>query len=96
VLLQPTQLYESFSLFVLFFGLLWVYRRRKFDGEVALIYFIAYPIIRSIIEIYRGDEIRGFLIKNVLSTSQFISFLILAAAVVWFFKLAGRNREQLT
>lgn len=93
VLLHPTQLYEAFSLLVLFFGLMWVYRRKKFDGEVALVYFIVYPVIRSIIEIYRGDQIRGFIINNILSTSQFISILIFAAALVCFTVLARRQQE---
>ena len=71
--LHPTQIYESVSLLILFAGLLWVFRTRKFFGQVVLTYFIAYPIIRSVIEVYRGDLIRGFVIEGVLSTSQFIS-----------------------
>jgi phosphatidylglycerol---prolipoprotein diacylglyceryl transferase len=78
--LHPTQLYEAFALGVLFLGLLWVFRRKRFDGQVVLTYFISYPIIRSVIEIFRGDTIRGFLIQDVLSTSQFLSILVFAAA----------------
>ncbi len=78
--LHPTQLYEASALFTLFLGLLWVYRHRKFDGQVALTYFMAYPIIRSIIETFRGDLIRGFVIDGVLSTSQFISILAFGIA----------------
>lgn len=86
--LHPTQLYEAGSLFILFLGLLWVFRHRKFDGQVTLTYFMAYPIIRSLIEIYRGDLIRGFVIDGILSTSQFISILVfLAAAVVLVIRL---------
>jgi phosphatidylglycerol:prolipoprotein diacylglycerol transferase len=44
---------------------------------------MAYPIIRSIVEIYRGDLIRGFVIDEVLSTSQFISLLVFAGAFVF-------------
>jgi phosphatidylglycerol:prolipoprotein diacylglycerol transferase len=78
--LHPTQLYEASALLILFIGLLWVHRRKAFDGQVALTYFIAYPIIRSIIEVFRGDIIRGFVIQDVLSTSQFISLLVFVAA----------------
>ena len=56
--LHPTQLYESTSLLILFFGLLQVFKKRVFDGQVTLVYFMAYPIIRSIIEVFRGDTIR--------------------------------------
>jgi phosphatidylglycerol:prolipoprotein diacylglycerol transferase len=80
VLLHPTQLYEAGALFVLFGVLLWVFNHKKFDGQVALTYLLSYPIIRSIIEVYRGDLIRGFVIDGLLSTSQFISVLIFIAA----------------
>ncbi len=78
--LHPTQLYESVSLFILFGGLMYLGKHKKFDGQVALSYFMLYPIIRSLIEIYRGDSIRGFLIDNILSTSQFISILVFVVA----------------
>lgn len=79
--LHPTQLYESFSMFVLFAGLWIIFKRRVFDGQAALTYFMAYPIIRSIVEIYRGDSIRGFVVEGILSTSQFISILVFLAAL---------------
>ena len=47
-----------------------------------LSYFIAYPIIRSIVEIFRGDVIRGFVIDDLISTSQFISILVFGVALV--------------
>jgi len=80
--LHPTQLYEAGALFILFLGLLYVFKRKHFDGQVILTYFMAYPIIRSIVEIFRGDEIRGFVIQDILSTSQFISILVFLAAFV--------------
>lgn len=84
--LHPVQLYEAISLFVLFLASLWVFKHRRFEGQVGLTYFIAYPIIRSIMEIYRGDLIRGFIIDPWLSTSQFISILVCfgaLAVLVW-------------
>jgi len=80
--LHPTQLYEAGSLFILLMGLLWVFRRRVFDGQVSLVYFMAYPLIRSLIEIYRGDTVRGFIVDGVLSTSQFISILLFLGALI--------------
>jgi phosphatidylglycerol:prolipoprotein diacylglycerol transferase len=78
--LHPTQLYEATALAILFAGLLYVFRHKRFDGQVVLTYFMAYPIIRSIVEAFRGDLIRGFVIEDVLSTSQFISGLVFMAA----------------
>jgi len=80
--LHPTQLYEFSALLILFAGLLYVFKKKVFDGQVALTYLLAYPIIRSVIEIFRGDIIRGFVIEGILSTSQFISLVIFLAAGV--------------
>jgi len=80
--LHPTQIYESFSLLVLFTGMLWVHRNKRFDGQVILTYFMAYPVIRSVVEIFRGDLIRGFVIEGWVSTGQFISVLIFIGASV--------------
>lgn len=78
--LHPTQLYEAVALAILFVGLWKLYLRRQFDGQVAITYLMAYPIIRSIVEIYRGDLVRGFVIDGWVSTSQFISILVFAAS----------------
>lgn len=80
--LHPTQLYEAGSLFILFLGLLAVFKKKKMDGQVALTYLLTYPIIRSIIEVFRGDVIRGFVIDDILSTSQFLSILVFFAALI--------------
>lgn len=78
--LHPTQLYEAGSLFILFLGLLYLSRRKVFDGQIALVYLMSYTVIRSVIEVFRGDSIRGFVIDGILSTSQFLSGLIFMAA----------------
>ncbi|MEO7162796.1 MAG: prolipoprotein diacylglyceryl transferase family protein, partial [Bdellovibrionia bacterium] len=107
VLLHPTQLYEAGALFILLVGLLAVFKHKKFDGQVALTYLLSYPIIRSIIEIYRGDLIRGFVIDDILSTSQFISILVFITALLTLVfrlkqvegvgpKLTRRGRKSLT
>ena len=80
--LHPTQIYEATALGILFLGMLWTYRHKHFDGQVILTYFMAYPVIRSVVETFRGDIIRGFIIEDMLSTSQFISILVFIAATV--------------
>ena len=80
--LHPVQLYESTALLILYFGLLWIFSRRKFDGQVGLTYLLVYPILRSILETFRGDSIRGFLVQDLLSTSQFISAVIFVVAMI--------------
>jgi phosphatidylglycerol:prolipoprotein diacylglycerol transferase len=82
VAIHPTQLYESVSLFILFFGLIYIFKNKKFDGQVGLTYFMTYPLIRSVVEIFRGDSIRGFVIDQVLSTSQFISIFVFIGSLM--------------
>jgi phosphatidylglycerol:prolipoprotein diacylglycerol transferase len=92
--LHPTQIYESLSLFILFAGLMVIGKTKRFAGQVGLTYFMIYPIIRSIIEIFRGDTIRGFLIEDMLSTSQFISILVfLAASIVLSYRLKNSGEH---
>lgn len=86
VYLHPTQLYESVAMFALFFALRRLEFRRKFEGQVLFVYLIAYSILRSIIEVFRGDSIRGFVIEGVLSTSQFISIIVITVATVIYVK----------
>ncbi len=66
--LHPTELYEAAGELLIFAGLLWLWRRRKFPGAVALAYAFAYGILRFLVEIFRGDEARGFLFEVRLPT----------------------------
>jgi phosphatidylglycerol:prolipoprotein diacylglycerol transferase len=61
--LHPTQLYEAVGEVLIFAGLLWLWPRRKFAGAVALAYAFAYGILRFVVEIFRGDEVRAFVIS---------------------------------
>jgi phosphatidylglycerol:prolipoprotein diacylglycerol transferase len=82
--LHPSQLYESLLAFLLFFALLWLAGRKRFDGQVILSYAIGYSVIRFILELWRGDPGRGSLFGGALSTSQVISIvLVLGAAILW-------------
>ncbi len=93
--LHPTQLYESSALFILFGGLMFISKNKRFDGQVGLTYFMLYPIIRSIIEVFRGDTVRGFVIDGILSTSQFISILVfIAAGVMLHFRMRQSDARR--
>lgn len=84
----PTQLIEAFFLILLFLTLLFVKRRKKFDGQILAIYLVFYSIIRFVVEFFRGDP-RG----NVffLSLSQFISLFLLAFGAFLYLKLRMRK-----
>jgi len=77
--LHPTQLYESFAAFIFFGLLLWLHRRKTFNGQVILAYGVLYGATRFIIEFFRDDprgDLFGLTSLTHLSTSQLISLLV--------------------
>lgn len=90
--LHPTQLYSA-SMILTIGLILWFFKQRKrFDGQVFLIYLALYAFGRSIIEVYRGDEARGFIIDDFLSHSQFISLMVVAIVIFFYTKWDKRAR----
>ena len=65
-------------------------RRKRFDGEVILAYTALYAIARFVLEFFRGDADRGFVI-GWASTSQFIAAILGPAAIAL---LAARRRRS--
>ena len=92
--LHPTQIYLSLNAFLIFLILQWAYRRKTFDGEVFWLYLLLYAITRGILEIFRGDLVRGFVVPGVLSTSQFIGLLIAGVSIAMLFYLSRRSRLE--
>jgi phosphatidylglycerol---prolipoprotein diacylglyceryl transferase len=83
--LHPTQLYESFSMLLVFFLLLWLHKNRRFEGQVILVYAVLYSVIRFLIEFVRDDprgDILGLTTLTGLSTSQIISLIVGVSALV--------------
>lgn len=83
--LHPTQLYESFAMLAVFALLLWLHRRKTFDGQIILTYAVVYAVTRFIIEFFRGDprgDLPGASSLTILSTSQVISLLVGAFGLV--------------
>jgi phosphatidylglycerol---prolipoprotein diacylglyceryl transferase len=70
--LHPVQLYEAGGDLVLFFALYLLSRRKRWDGQVLVAYLIGYAALRFVLELYRGDAARKFLVAS-LSTSQAIA-----------------------
>jgi phosphatidylglycerol:prolipoprotein diacylglycerol transferase len=90
--LHPTQLYEAAFLFVLLVVLFMFQRYKRFEGQLFIIYLISYAVGRGVIEIYRGDLRRGFIIEDILSHSQFISIFIIALAIWMYMRLSRMSR----
>lgn len=80
IALHPTQLYGALANLALFAGLVWFYRRKRFDGQVFWVYVLAYSALRFVIEFFRGDP-RGTVFGGALSTSQFIGIVMATVAL---------------
>jgi len=52
---HPTEIYDALLNLGLYFFLAWLFRRKKFDGQIFATYLIGYAICRSIVEYFRGD-----------------------------------------
>ena len=87
----PLPLIEAFFNILIFIFLLLCYNKHKLTkGHMILAYCFTYPVVRFIDEFFRGDEIRGF--WGPLSTSQWISVFIFAAALIYV--AAGKIRGK--
>lgn len=88
--LHPAQLYEAGAeALILGFLLLFERRGRPFPGRTFWSYMLLYGVSRFIVEFYRGDS-RG-MVFDVLSTSQFVSILLVPLSVVMLILL---SRQQ--
>ena len=93
--LNPTQLYESFAMLLVFLFLLWLHKHRSFTGQVILAYALLYSIIRFAIEFVRDDprgDILGLTSLTGLSTSQLISIVVGVSALILL--IVRRRRKQ--
>jgi len=93
--LHPTQLYESFAMFLVFLFLLWLHKRKRFSGQVILFYGLLYSVVRFAVEFVRDDprgDILGLTTLTGLSTSQIISLIVgIAAAVLLIIRWRRAN-----
>lgn len=76
---HPTQLYDAAAALAIALILGHRFARRRFEGENIALLLVAYPVLRSITEIFRGDAERGGI--GVMSTSQLLSIPVLAAGI---------------
>jgi phosphatidylglycerol:prolipoprotein diacylglycerol transferase len=106
--LHPTQLYESLAELGICLVLLLAGPRKRYHGQLLLLYLTLYPLARLIIELFRADPDRRYVVALstpslsswlglgpdapvLLSTSQLVSLLVIAGAVVL---LVGLRRRR--
>jgi len=83
----PVQLYDATVILLIAVFLILLRRKKQFDGQFLLIYAILYSVTRFVTEYYRGDDSRGFVIKNHLSYGQFIAIFVIFTCSYFYIRL---------
>jgi phosphatidylglycerol:prolipoprotein diacylglycerol transferase len=92
--LYPTQPMEFFGLLVIFFILLFFYRRKPFDGAVFSLYLLLYGALRFFLEFYRG--ITPPIEPIGLTWNQIVSLLMVLSSFALMFVLRHEGKVKKT
>jgi phosphatidylglycerol:prolipoprotein diacylglycerol transferase len=85
--LEPTQLFESAVELANFFILMWMLKRKKFDGQVFGAYLFLYGVARYFLEFLRDDPGRGSVFGGIMTGTQLISIgLVLTGGLIWWLR----------
>jgi phosphatidylglycerol:prolipoprotein diacylglycerol transferase len=91
VALHPFPAYASIFNFSVFLFLGWLYSRRLAPGRVFASYLVLYGAGRFLLELTRGDEVRGLYFNGLVSTSQLIAMALIAIGLAMHWWI-GRRR----
>lgn len=91
VYLFPVQLLEAGLNFILFAVMMGIFHKPRKIPAVG-VYLIGYGIVRLICERFRYDEVRGFFLG--LSTSQWISILVIPAGILILWLAHRRSKKE--
>jgi len=90
--LEPTQLFESAVEFANFVFLMWLLKRRKFDGQVFGAFLFIYGIARFFLEFIRDDPGRGSVFNGAMSGTQLIALgLVIAGGLIWWLRPGSKG-----
>lgn len=85
--LEPTQLFESAVELANFFLLMWLLKRRKFDGQVFGAFMFIYGTARFFLEYLRDDPGRGSVFGGAMSGTQLIAIgLVIGGGLIWWLR----------
>jgi len=91
--LHPTQIYEFLVEMFNFALLVWLFRRKKFDGQIFGTYLFLYGIARYFLEFLRGDPDRGSVFNGLMTATQLISVLMVIAGGLLWMRMPRRQPE---
>jgi phosphatidylglycerol:prolipoprotein diacylglycerol transferase len=81
---HPTQLYESVGQLGMFLLLLWMRRYRRFHGQILALWLMGYAVLRSTVELFRGDLERGTLHGLLEQSLGWVSLAARVPAEAWY------------
>ncbi|MGN1024574.1 MAG: prolipoprotein diacylglyceryl transferase [Lachnospiraceae bacterium] len=87
---HPTFLYESLWNLMILCIMLWYRKRKKFDGEIMLLYFGGYGLGRAWIEYIRTDQL--YITGTTIPVSMVLAIVMLVASIV--LDIYGRSRVK--
>jgi len=90
--LHPFPVYAFLCNLGLYLVFAWMFRMQLKTGRVFGAYLVLYGAVRFLLEWTRGDAVRGFVFHDLLSTSQFISVLMVAGGIGLQIWVTSRNR----
>jgi phosphatidylglycerol:prolipoprotein diacylglycerol transferase len=79
--LHPTEIYDALLNLLLYLALAWLFRRKKFDGQIFALYLVGYAICRSVVEFFRGDYPPDHIHAGIFTSAQILSVPILIAGI---------------
>ena len=90
VKVHPTFLYESIWCLLLFLFLLWMTKRREFNGQIVLLYGILYSVERFFVEALRTDS----LMIGPFKQAQVISLTAIVLCAILYIILRKRRNNS--
>ena len=91
---HPTQVYDGLLALGLYAFLAWLYRRKRFDGQVFACYLISYALTRSFVELFRGDYPPEQYVAGWITPAHWVSAVMLVAGVVLYRVLQRRSQSN--
>ncbi len=88
---HPTQVYEALGGLCIFFYLSWRFKRRAYEGQIFFHGIAIYSILRFVVERFRGDDYRGFILGGLVSYSQLISLSLLPLALYGMWRYGKKS-----
>jgi phosphatidylglycerol---prolipoprotein diacylglyceryl transferase len=87
---HPTEIYDALLNLIVYFFLAWLFRHKKFEGQIFATFLLCYAVTRSFVEYFRGDYTNLHYHLG-LTPAQWISVPIFVAGLALAAILSRRN-----